>query len=66
MYDIIPTSLGNFGGPLPLVIGSDFGGVIEAVGKGVENFKVGDEVYGMALGGVSVSEDHIVDHRLQC
>lgn len=38
--------------PLPLVLGIDMAGVIEAVGPGVSAFKVGDEVYGMT-GGVA-------------
>ena len=33
--------------PLPLTPGSDISGTIEAVGPGVENFKVGDTVYGV-------------------
>jgi NADPH2:quinone reductase len=38
--------------PLPLVLGIDMAGVIEALGEGVTQFKVGDEVYGMT-GGVA-------------
>ena len=33
---------------LPFTLGGDFSGVVEAVGSDVENFKVGDEVYGQA------------------
>ena len=33
--------------PLPLTPGSDISGTIEAVGAGVEDFKVGDAVYGV-------------------
>jgi len=43
---------GAFGGPIPkdgLILGADFSGVIEKVGNNVKNFKVKDEVYGMAL-----------------
>src|SRR3954471_16620060 len=31
----------------PLTLGSDFAGVVEAVGPGVSQFKSGDEVYGV-------------------
>jgi NADPH:quinone reductase-like Zn-dependent oxidoreductase len=31
----------------PLTLGSDFGGVVEAVGPGVSRFSTGDEVYGV-------------------
>lgn len=33
--------------PLPLILGSDLSGVIQAVGPDVSNFCVGDEVYGV-------------------
>ena len=33
--------------PLPLVLGSDLSGVIDSIGPGVEQFKVGDEVFGV-------------------
>jgi NADPH:quinone reductase-like Zn-dependent oxidoreductase len=33
--------------PLPLILGSDLSGVVEATGPGVTEFKAGDEVYGM-------------------
>ncbi len=36
--------------PLPLVLGIDLAGTIEAVGAGVSAFKAGDEVYGMTGG----------------
>jgi NADPH:quinone reductase len=35
---------------LPAVLGMDFAGVVEAVGEGVNQFSVGDEVYGCAGG----------------
>jgi len=33
--------------PLPLILGSDLSGVIDSIGPGVEQFKVGDEVFGV-------------------
>lgn len=33
--------------PLPLTLGSDLSGTIEAVGTGITNFKAGDEVFGV-------------------
>jgi NADPH:quinone reductase len=36
--------------PLPLVLGIDMAGVVDAVGPGVTTFKLGDEVYGMTGG----------------
>src|SRR4026208_2330494 len=33
--------------PPPLTLGSDFAGVVEAVGPGVSQFNSGDEVYGV-------------------
>ena len=46
----------NMGSDLPLspaapaLLGMDFSGTVEAVGEGVEGYKVGDEVYGCAGG----------------
>ena len=34
---------------LPITLGTDFAGVVEEVGSGVSEFKVGDEVYGNAI-----------------
>ncbi|MFM0737385.1 zinc-dependent alcohol dehydrogenase family protein [Paraburkholderia xenovorans] len=36
--------------PLPLVLGIDMAGTVEAVGEGVVAFKAGDQVYGMTGG----------------
>jgi NADPH:quinone reductase-like Zn-dependent oxidoreductase len=36
--------------PLPLTLGFDFSGVIEALGDGVTHWKTGDEVYGYGMG----------------
>ncbi|TPG34103.1 quinone oxidoreductase [Flavobacterium pectinovorum] len=35
---------------LPAILGTDLAGVIEAISEGVTDFKVGDEVYGLAGG----------------
>ena len=54
--------------PLPLVLGIDMAGVVEAVGPGVAKFKAGDEVYGITggVGGIqgSLAEFAAVDARL--
>jgi len=39
---------------LPAILGTDLAGVIEAIGEGVTDFKVGDEVYGLAGGVLGV------------
>lgn len=36
--------------PAPAILGMDFAGVVEAIGEGVSDYKVGDEVYGCAGG----------------
>lgn len=41
---------GRFGGELPLILGRDLAGVVDAVGGGVADLSVGDEVYAY-LGG---------------
>ncbi|SAK44354.1 zinc-containing alcohol dehydrogenase superfamily protein [Caballeronia hypogeia] len=43
--------------PLPLVLGIDMSGIVEAVGAGVDTFKPGDAVYGMTggVGGIQGS-----------
>jgi NADPH:quinone reductase-like Zn-dependent oxidoreductase len=38
-------------GPLPIILGSDAAGVIDALGLGVTAFALGDEVYTFLLGG---------------
>jgi NADPH:quinone reductase-like Zn-dependent oxidoreductase len=58
--------------PLPLTLGFDFSGVVETLGEGVTRWKIGDEVYGYALGAyaeyISVKETQVaakpktVDH----
>lgn len=39
---------------LPAILGTDLAGVIEEIGEGVTEFKVGDEVYGLAGGVLGV------------
>ncbi|MCG8599456.1 MAG: zinc-dependent alcohol dehydrogenase family protein [Verrucomicrobiales bacterium] len=52
----VDTMIRNMGEELPLspelpaLLGMDFAGTVEAVGEGVENFSIGDEVYGCAGG----------------
>ncbi len=41
----------SFGLKLPLILGGDIAGTVEAVGDRVENFQQGDAVYGMTLSG---------------
>src|SRR4051812_36850123 len=41
----IREGLGN--APLPMVMGSDFSGVVEALGPAVKGFSVGDPVFGV-------------------
>lgn len=41
----------QFGLKLPLILGGDIAGTIEAIGDGVESFKQGDAVYGMTISG---------------
>ncbi|WP_248796508.1 zinc-dependent alcohol dehydrogenase family protein [Pseudomonas sp. MWU13-2105] len=54
--------------PLPAVLGMDLAGVIEALGEGVSDWALGDEVYGLAtgIGGAqgSLAEFAAVDARL--
>src|SRR2546425_2292064 len=57
---------------LPLTLGFDFSGVIDTLGEGVTRWKVGDEVYGYALGAyaeyiavkesMTVAKPKTVDH----
>jgi NADPH2:quinone reductase len=43
--------------PLPAILGIDLAGTVEAVGSAVTDFRIGDEVYGMAggVGGLQVT-----------
>jgi NADPH2:quinone reductase len=44
---------GDFGGNLPVILGCDLSGVIDAVGEQVNNFKLGDEVFAYLTGKMS-------------
>lgn len=70
----VDTMIKNMGKELPLspdtpaILGMDFAGTIEAVGEGVADFSIGDEVYGCA-GGLadlpgSLAEYMAADSRL--
>jgi len=57
-----------FAPDLPAILGMDFAGTVEAVGEGVTEFSVGDEVYGCA-GGLAdlkgaLAEYMVVDAKL--
>jgi NADPH:quinone reductase-like Zn-dependent oxidoreductase len=53
-----PEAAARFGITVPSGFGSDFAGVIDEVGDGVQGFSVGDRVYGGALG--SAAADFVV------
>src|SRR5215467_3197560 len=46
--DLFPTSIAGYlmGGRKPTVLGTDFAGVVESVGRDVTEFRPGDEVFG--------------------
>jgi len=50
--DLFPTSFVGYlmGGRKPVVLGTDFAGVVESVGSSVASFRPGDEVFGGAVG----------------
>ena len=49
--------------PFPAVLGIDLAGVVQAVGAGVAQFKVGDAVYGMT-GGVAGVQGSLAEHAV--
>ena len=55
-YKLIEGAFGKKSSEDGLAVGSDFSGVIEALGAGVEGFKVGDEIMGNGLGNGPLAE----------
>lgn len=53
-YVDVLTAMGQyqFKPPLPFIPGSEFAGIVEALGEGVSGFAPGDEVFGSGLGGI--------------
>ncbi len=53
-YVDVLTAMGKyqFHPPLPFIPGSEYAGVVEALGKGVTRFAVGDRVNGSGMGGI--------------
>ena len=53
-YVDVLTAMGKyqFHPPLPFIPGSEYAGVVEALGEGVTQFKLGDRVNGSGMGGI--------------
>lgn len=49
-YKIRLGAYGTLKNELPKILGSDCSGIVDAVGKGVKDFKIGDEIYAMSFG----------------
>jgi NADPH2:quinone reductase len=56
-------TLGAVAPPFPAILHGDVGGVVAAVGDGVHQFKVGDEIYGCA-GGVGQLQGALAEYML--
>ncbi|WP_299317090.1 NAD(P)-dependent alcohol dehydrogenase [uncultured Maribacter sp.] len=50
--------------PKEAILGSDFAGIVEEIGKGVKDFKVGNRVFGEILGGGAFAEYACVQTKL--
>lgn len=58
MFSSSPEAAAMFGISLPSRFATDFAGIIDAVGDGIDDLAVGDRVYGSAIG--RAAADHIV------
>jgi len=54
MREMLPTEM-------PFIPGMDFSGIVESLGAGVQEFKLGDEVYGCPSGGGAYAEFIAID-----
>jgi NADPH:quinone reductase len=61
-YVDVLTAMGKyqFKPPLPFIPGSEYAGVVEAVGEGVREFAPGDRVLGSAMGGIFLEANNFV------
>ena len=54
MREMFPTEM-------PFIPGTDFSGIVDALGEGVQEFKIGDEVYGCPMGGGAYADFVVLD-----
>jgi NADPH:quinone reductase-like Zn-dependent oxidoreductase len=62
---MLPSEFG-FGGPKVKIRGTDFAGRVDAVGRGVQRFRPGDEVFGEVNGAFAeyvCAPDDVVEHK---